>query len=122
MRARVEILFLMNPFVFVLLFSTIKASGKDYLMEHLGTYISYICEAAAEHHIMLNPAFVSAALAVKVQEGIALALDPRCKVQHVAIPIIVESEARRTASHIFDLDRVKRAIFGDDGNDNKQNG
>ena len=51
---------------------TIEAHGEGYLMEQLGTYISYICEAAATHHVMMNPAFVSAALAVKVQEGIAL--------------------------------------------------
>lgn len=51
---------------------TIKARGKDYLMEHLGAYISYICDAAAQHHVMMNQAFVSAALAIKVQEGIAL--------------------------------------------------
>lgn len=55
---------------------TIKASGKDYFMEHLGTYISHICSVAAQHHVMINPAFITAALAVKVQEGIALALDP----------------------------------------------
>jgi predicted unusual protein kinase regulating ubiquinone biosynthesis (AarF/ABC1/UbiB family) len=55
---------------------TIKASGKGYFMEHLGTYISHICDVAAEHHVMMNPAFITAALAVKVQEGIALALDP----------------------------------------------
>jgi aarF domain-containing kinase len=51
---------------------TIRANSKDYLMEHLGTYISYICEAAATHHVMMNQSFVSAALAVKIQEGIAL--------------------------------------------------
>lgn len=51
---------------------TDRANGKDYFMEHLGTYISYICEAAATHHVMMNQAFVSAALAIKIQEGIAL--------------------------------------------------
>lgn len=51
---------------------TIRASGPDYFMEHLGTYISYICDAAAEHHVMMNQSFVSTSLAVKVQEGIAL--------------------------------------------------
>ena len=45
-------------------------------MENWGAYISYICGAASKHHVMTNPAFVSASLAVKVQEGIALALDP----------------------------------------------
>jgi aarF domain-containing kinase len=51
---------------------TIQANSKDYFMEHLGTYISYICEAAATHHVMMNQSFVSAALAIKIQEGIAL--------------------------------------------------
>lgn len=79
---------------------TIAASGKDYLMEHLGTYISYICNAAAQHHIMMNPSFVSAALAVKVQEGIALSLDPACQIWKAATPIIVESERRRHVSNV----------------------
>ena len=77
---------------------TIMASTKGYLMENLGTYISYICGAASKHHVMINPAFVSASLAVKVQEGIALALDPSMQIWKVAIPIIVESERRRMGS------------------------
>lgn len=51
---------------------TARAHGSDFFMEQLGTYISYICEAASTHHVMMNQAFVSAALAVKIQEGIAL--------------------------------------------------
>jgi predicted unusual protein kinase regulating ubiquinone biosynthesis (AarF/ABC1/UbiB family) len=74
---------------------TNRASSKDYLMEHLGAYISYICNAASQHHIMMNPTFVSAALAVKVQEGIALALDPSAEIWRVATPIVLESERRR---------------------------
>lgn len=74
---------------------TIQAASKDYFMEHLGTYISYICNAASQHHIMMNPSFISAALAVKVQEGIALALDPSIEIWRVATPIIIESERRR---------------------------
>lgn len=73
---------------------TIAASGKDYLMQKLGTYISYICDAAATHHVMLNQAFISMALAVKVQEGIALALDPSIETAKIAIPIILEGERR----------------------------
>lgn len=74
---------------------TIRASTKGYLMEHLGTYITHICDAASQHHVMMNPAFISAALAVKVQEGIALAMDPSVKIPNIAIPIIIKSEARR---------------------------
>ena len=37
---------------------TNRACGEDYLMENLGTYITFICEAAATHHVMMNPTFV----------------------------------------------------------------
>lgn len=47
---------------------TIDANTSGYLMERLGSYISYICDAAATHQVLLNPSFVSAALAVKVEE------------------------------------------------------
>ena len=73
---------------------TIAASGKDYFMQKLGTYISYICNAASTHHVMLNQAFISMALAVKVMEGIALALDPSIETCKVAVPIIMEGERR----------------------------
>lgn len=79
---------------------TTAAGGQGYLMEKLGTYISYICNAAAQHHIMMNPSFVSAALAVKVEEGIALALDPACQIWKAATPVIVESERRRHVANV----------------------
>jgi predicted unusual protein kinase regulating ubiquinone biosynthesis (AarF/ABC1/UbiB family) len=80
-----------------------RASGKDYLMEHLGTYITQICNAASTHHVMLNQAFISAALAVKVQEGIALALDPSIEIWRIAIPIILEGERRHRAGQAKEL-------------------
>ena len=92
-------------------------------MEHLGTYISYICDAASTHHVMMNPSFVTAALAVKIQEGIALAMDPSCSIPDVAIPIIIESERRRYMNNSTDsisknisstVEYIKRAVFGDD--------
>jgi len=94
---------------------TIKASTKGYLMEQLGSYISYICDAASQHHVMMNPSFISAALAVKVQEGIALAMDPSCKIPKIAIPIIIESERRRlshSASELFryEFERIKSKL------------
>jgi predicted unusual protein kinase regulating ubiquinone biosynthesis (AarF/ABC1/UbiB family) len=94
---------------------TIAAKQKGYFMQHLGQYISYICKAAADHHVMLNPSFVSAALAIKVQEGIALALDPSIDIYKVAIPVIVESESRRKLSETskkYGIDRVIGSIFG----------
>lgn len=77
---------------------TKEASGKNYFMQHLGVYITQICDAAAIHHVMLNQAFASAALTIKVQEGIALAMDPSVQIWKIAIPIILEGERRfRTA-------------------------
>ena len=72
-----------------------KATQADYLMEHLGSYITTICDAAACHHVLMNEAFISSALAVKIQEGIAIALDPSIQVYDVAIPVIYESEKQR---------------------------
>jgi len=87
---------------------TIRAQGKDYFMEHLGVYITHICQSAATHHVMINQAFMSAALAVKVQEGIALALDPTIEIWKIAIPVIMEGERKngRTA------ERAKEIIGG----------
>lgn len=73
----------------------IEALTEGYLMENLGYYISFICDAAAKHHVLLNQAFISAALAVKIQEGIALALDPSVQIYKVATPVLYESERRR---------------------------
>lgn len=86
---------------------TEKATSKDnYLMQNLGVYISYICKAASDHHVHIIPPFISAALAVKVQEGIALALDPSVPIINVATPVVVQSEARRK------LDKTKNKLFG----------
>jgi hypothetical protein len=47
---------------------------------------------------MMNPSFVTATLAVKIQDGIVLAMDPNRSIPDVAIPIIIESEDRRYMS------------------------
>ncbi|KAI2504528.1 kinase [Fragilaria crotonensis] len=79
------------------------ARGSNYLMEHLGSYISQICEAAATHHVLMNQSFVSAALAIKVQEGIVLSLDPNMEIWKVANPIILEGAAIRKARKLLSL-------------------
>lgn len=88
----------------------IEATTKGYFMQNLGHYITLICDAAAKHHVLLNQAFISSALAVKIQEGIALALDPSVKIYKVATPILYESERRRgnvknTTMKILGLDK-----------------
>lgn len=101
---------------------TMQASGKSYLMEKLGTYITQICNAASRHHVMLNQAFISAALAVKVQEGIALALDPSIEIWRIAIPIILEGERRhRTgqAKEMLGIDSIMDWLSGGRLNEQK---
>jgi len=83
---------------------TKMASGENYLMEKLGTYITYICEAASSHHVMINQSFVSICLAVKVQEGVALSLDPAVEIWRIANPIIVRAAFhRRIQKNLLEL-------------------
>jgi len=63
--------------------------------ENIGGYIRYLCDAASTHHVKMNQAFASIALTVKVQEGVALSLDPEAKIWYTANPIILETELRR---------------------------
>jgi len=98
---------------------TDRASGKNYFMEHCGAYITYICDCAAMHHVMLNEAFVSAALAIKVQEGIALALDPAVECYRIANPIILRSELYRKLIKVgekfgLDAETVKSLLMSKD--------
>jgi len=74
---------------------TNRANSNEYFMEHLSVYLTYICEAAAKHHVMMNQKFVTAALSIKVLEGLSLALDPAVEIWRVANPIILKSEMNR---------------------------
>ena len=98
---------------------SIDANRSGYVMEQLGTYVTYICNAASDHHIMLNPSFVSATLAVILQEGIALALDPSMPIWKVATPIIIESESQRKGVEVskkMGIDGFLSSIFGNNNN------
>lgn len=47
---------------------------------------------ACKHQVKLEPAFVNAALAVEIMEGIAAQLYPSMHVQPIALPLIVKAE------------------------------
>ena len=60
---------------------------------------------------------MSAALAIKVQEGIALAMDPNVEIWRVATPIILEGERRngratKRAKELLGLDKMLDWVFG----------
>lgn len=74
----------------------------DFAFERVSIYINYIMNAASKHHVKITPAFVSMALAIKVQEGIALMLNPEASIINVANPIIIKAETRRLRQGNFD--------------------
>lgn len=77
-----------------------KYNEDKYLMQKLGEYIARMFDAAQTHHVLMNPAFVSCSLAVKVVEGVALALDPNCEIWRIANPIILQSEISRNTKKL----------------------
>jgi predicted unusual protein kinase regulating ubiquinone biosynthesis (AarF/ABC1/UbiB family) len=43
--------------------------------EHIGDYVTQICNLAREHSVRLDPAYFQIAMALKVMEGVALSLN-----------------------------------------------
>jgi aarF domain-containing kinase len=56
-------------------------------IENVGDYITDICYLACKNHVKLEAAFINAALAVEIMEGIAASLYPELRVQQVALPL-----------------------------------
>ena len=61
-------------------------------MEHIGDYITDICYLACRHKVKLEAAFVNAALAVEIIEGIASSLYPDIQVVSTALPLVMKAE------------------------------
>jgi aarF domain-containing kinase len=61
-------------------------------IENVGDYITDICYLACKNHVKLEAAFINAALAVEIMEGIAASLYPELRVQQVALPLVVKAE------------------------------
>ena len=61
-------------------------------MESVGDYLADICYLACVHKVKLESAFINAALAVEIMEGIAAALYPDMHVQGIALPLVVKAE------------------------------
>lgn len=70
-------------------------------IECVGDYIADICSMACKNRVKLEGAFVNAALAVEIMEGLASALHPDLKVQSVALPLIVKAEMMVCLRQIF---------------------
>mmetsp|Transcript_2162 Transcript_2162/g.4678 ORF Transcript_2162/g.4678 Transcript_2162/m.4678 type:complete len:572 (+) Transcript_2162:248-1963(+) len=66
--------------------------GDQNFIENVGDYITDICSLACIHRVKLEGAFVNAALAVEIMEGLASALHPDLRVQQVALPLVIKAE------------------------------
>lgn len=66
-------------------------SNQNFI-DNVGDYITDICSMACMHRVKLEGAFVNAALAVEIMEGLASALDSTMRVQQVALPLVVKAE------------------------------
>lgn len=58
----------------------------------MGDYITDICYLACKHKVKLEAAFINAALACEIMEGLASSLYPGMKVQSVALPMVLKAE------------------------------
>jgi len=65
---------------------------ENNFLESVGDYITDICYMACKHKVKLEAAFINAALACEIMEGLASSLYPTMQVQQVALPMVVKSE------------------------------
>lgn len=63
--------------------------------EHLGEYIGRICDMARKHAVRLDPGYFKIAMALKVVEGVSLALDRDLDLVTKCVPIIMKARAMR---------------------------
>ena len=71
--------------------SSLPHSQQNFL-ESVGDYITDICYLACKHKVKLEAAFINAALACEIMEGLASSLYPDMKVQSVALPMVLKAE------------------------------
>ncbi|KAL7519931.1 hypothetical protein ACHAWX_004687 [Stephanocyclus meneghinianus] len=65
---------------------------ENNFLESVGDYITDICYLACRHKVKLEAAFINAALACEIMEGLAASLYPDMHVQQVALPMVLKAE------------------------------
>lgn len=65
---------------------------QNHFLEKIGDYLADICFLACKHKVKLESAFINAALACEIMEGIATSLYPTMQVQHIALPMVFRAE------------------------------
>lgn len=65
---------------------------ENNFLESVGDYLADICYMACKHKVKLEAAFINAALACEIMEGIASTLYPDMAVQRIALPMVMKAE------------------------------
>ena len=65
---------------------------ENNFLESVGDYITDICYLACKHKVKLEAAFINAALACEIMEGLASSLYPEMAVQRIALPMVLKAE------------------------------
>jgi aarF domain-containing kinase len=73
----------------------VNDSESQSYFEHLGDYVTRICNLARDHMVRLDPSYFHIAMVLKIQEGISLALDRELDLVSKCIPIVIKSQAMR---------------------------
>eukprot|EP01038_Epipyxis_sp_PR26KG_P007577 gene7577-10325_t len=71
-------------------------SEDQLYFEHIGEYVSRICELARKHIVRLDPGYFKIAMALKVAEGISLSLNRDLDMVSKCVPIIIQARTMRS--------------------------
>ena len=77
-----------------------KARADPTFFDEIGNYVAQICDASADYKVKMNQGFISIALAVRVMEGVALALDKDCEIWKITNRYILDSVYRNKAEEV----------------------
>ena len=69
-----------------------RARSLNYL-EHIGDYVTELCTLSCKYRVKIVPDYMAIALALKVSEGVSIALDPTVEMGTVAVPVIMQKQA-----------------------------
>ena len=72
----------------------VDAAKTEHFFDHLGSYIHNFFTLAYTHEVRLDHNYVCVALAVKVMEGLSLALDPKIDLLHAAMSYVAKASQR----------------------------
>ena len=61
--------------------------------EHIGDYVTQMCNLSCKYRVKIVPDYMAISLALKVSEGVSLALDPAVEMGKVAVPVIMQKQA-----------------------------